>query len=65
MLAVSSCHIMLFYCLYSQLGVTMKKITLIVSVLLFFFTAVASAHGPVRQKAEETITINAPAPLGT
>ena len=39
----------------------MKKITLIVSVLLFFFTAVASAHGPVRQKAEETITINAPA----
>ena len=39
----------------------MKKITLIVSVLLFFFTAVANAHGPVRQKAEETITINAPA----
>ena len=39
----------------------MKKITLIVSVLLFFFTAVASAHGPVRQKAEEQITINAPA----
>ena len=39
----------------------MKKITLIVSVLLFFFTAVASAHGPVRQKAEEKITINAPA----
>jgi mxaD protein len=25
------------------------------------FTAVASAHGPVRQKAEEEITINAPA----
>ncbi|MDO9140714.1 MAG: SRPBCC family protein [Methylobacter sp.] len=39
----------------------MKKITLLVSVLLFFFTAIASAHGPVRQKAEEKITINAPA----
>lgn len=39
----------------------MKKITLFVSVLLFFFTAVANAHGPVRQKAEEEITINAPA----
>jgi len=39
----------------------MKKITLIASVLLAFFTAVASAHGPVRQKAEEQITINAPA----
>lgn len=39
----------------------MKKITLFVSVLLFFFTAVAHAHGPVRQKAEEEITINAPA----
>ncbi len=39
----------------------MKKITLIAPVLLFFFTAVASAHGPVRQKAEEEITIDAPA----
>jgi hypothetical protein len=39
----------------------MKKMTLIVSVLLFFFTAVSNAHGPVRQKAEEQITINAPA----
>ena len=39
----------------------MKKITLIVSVLLIFFTANASAHGPVRQEAEEQITINAPA----
>ena len=39
----------------------MKKITLIVSVLLSFFTTVANAHGPVRQKAEEQITINAPA----
>ena len=39
----------------------MKKITLVVSVLLFFFTAIASAHGPVRQDAVEQITINAPA----
>lgn len=39
----------------------MKKITLIASVFLFFFAAIASAHGPVRQKAEEQITINAPA----
>ena len=39
----------------------MKKITLIASVLLFFFAAIASAHGPVRQQAEEQITINAPA----
>jgi mxaD protein len=39
----------------------MKKIMLMASVLLFFFTAVAGAHGPVRQKAEEQITINAPA----
>lgn len=39
----------------------MKKITLFVSVLLFFFTAIASAHGPVRQKAEEKIIISAPA----
>jgi len=39
----------------------MKNFTLMVAVLLFFFTAAASAHGPVRQKAEEEITINAPA----
>jgi mxaD protein len=39
----------------------MKKITLVVPALLFFFTALANAHGPVRQKAEERITINAPA----
>ncbi|MGZ8153331.1 MAG: SRPBCC family protein [Methylovulum sp.] len=38
----------------------MKKIAFI-STLLFLFTAVANAHGPVRQKAEEEITINAPA----
>lgn len=39
----------------------MKKFTLITSVALFLFTAIANAHGPVRQKAEEQITINAPA----
>ncbi|MDD5460176.1 MAG: SRPBCC family protein [Methylococcales bacterium] len=39
----------------------MKKVSLITTVLLSFFTAIASAHGPVRQKAEEQITINAPA----
>jgi mxaD protein len=39
----------------------MKKITLFISASLFLFTAIASAHGPVRQKAEEEITINAPA----
>jgi hypothetical protein len=44
-----------------NLGVTMKKITLIASVILFLFSTVAGAHGPVRQKAEEQITINAPA----
>ena len=39
----------------------MKKMTFIFPVLLFFFTTAAIAHGPVRQKAEEQITINAPA----
>ncbi len=39
----------------------MKKITLIASAVLFLFTATTHAHGPVRQKAEEQITINAPA----
>jgi carbon monoxide dehydrogenase subunit G len=39
----------------------MKKITLFISALLFLFTAIVSAHGPVRQKSEEEITINAPA----
>ena len=39
----------------------MKKFMLFVSVLLSFFTAAAFAHGPVRQKTEEQITINAPA----
>ncbi|NOT12160.1 MAG: SRPBCC family protein [Methylococcaceae bacterium] len=29
--------------------------------LLFFFASAVSAHGPVRQKAEQEITINAPA----
>ena len=39
----------------------MKKVTLLVSVLLLFFTSIACAHGPVRQKVDEEITINAPA----
>jgi mxaD protein len=39
----------------------MKKIILSISVLLFFFSPIVCAHGPVRQKAEEKITINAPA----
>jgi mxaD protein len=43
------------------LGVKMKKVTFIASALLFLFTAGANAHGPVRQKTEEQITINAPA----
>jgi mxaD protein len=45
----------------SNLGVTMKKMFLGVSVLLFFFSALAYAHGPVRQKAEEEVIIDAPA----
>lgn len=39
----------------------MKKITLFVSVLFFFFASAVSAHGPVRQKVKEEIKINAPA----
>ncbi|MCF7987468.1 MAG: SRPBCC family protein [Methylovulum sp.] len=39
----------------------MKKIALFFTSLLFFFVSAANAHGPVRQKAEEDITINAPA----
>ncbi len=39
----------------------MKKMYLGMSVLLFFFSALAYAHGPVRQKAEEEILIDAPA----
>ncbi|TAL51061.1 MAG: SRPBCC family protein [Methylovulum sp.] len=39
----------------------MKKIALFIMSLLLFFVAAANAHGPVRQKAEEEITINAPA----
>ena len=43
------------------LGVRMKRVTFIATSLMFLFAAVAHAHGPVRQKAEEQITINAPA----
>jgi mxaD protein len=39
----------------------MKKTTLLLSLGAFMFTSVANAHGPVRQKLEEEITINAPA----
>jgi carbon monoxide dehydrogenase subunit G len=39
----------------------MKKNLLLLPVVLFSFASVANAHGPVRQKADETITINAPA----
>jgi len=39
----------------------MKKIATILPVLLLFFTASVYAHGPVRQKMDEEITINAPA----
>lgn len=39
----------------------MKKITLIVSALLFMFAAAVQAHGPVRGKLTATIEIDAPA----
>jgi len=39
----------------------MKKIALLGFSAMLMFTAVANAHGPVRQKAEEEVTINAPA----
>ena len=39
----------------------MKKNLLLLPVLMFAFAPVSQAHGPVRQKAEEEITINAPA----
>jgi len=39
----------------------MKKISLFISVALFFFSAVASAHGPVRGKMTATLLIDAPA----
>jgi carbon monoxide dehydrogenase subunit G len=39
----------------------MKKIALLSVSAMFLFTAVANAHGPVRQKAEEEITVSAPA----
>ncbi|MEQ1635370.1 MAG: SRPBCC family protein [Methylococcales bacterium] len=39
----------------------MKKITLLAPVVLCFFAAAVNAHGPVRQKTQESIKINAPA----
>jgi carbon monoxide dehydrogenase subunit G len=41
--------------------INMKKFCLTISLLPFLFAATAYAHGPVRQKVEEKITINAPA----
>jgi mxaD protein len=49
------------FILFFNLEVTMKKIALLGLSALFMFTAVANAHGPVRQKTEEEVTINAPA----
>ncbi|MGR8933476.1 MAG: SRPBCC family protein [Gammaproteobacteria bacterium] len=37
----------------------MKKTTFVVSIALFMFSAIAAAHGPVRQKLDEEIQINA------
>ncbi len=39
----------------------MKKIVLSTATLLLLFAVLADAHGPVRQKTEDEITINAPA----
>ncbi|WP_374089691.1 SRPBCC family protein [Methylomicrobium lacus] len=39
----------------------MKKLLFSIPAAMFFFSSVAVAHGPVRQKAEEEIVINAPA----
>ncbi len=39
----------------------MKKIALLIPAVMFLFSATASAHGPVRQKLERDIEINAPA----
>jgi len=39
----------------------MKKVILAGSAALFLFSGLVSAHGPVRQKTDEEITINAPA----
>lgn len=39
----------------------MKKFAVLIPIALSFFTATASAHGPVRQKLERDIEINAPA----
>lgn len=39
----------------------MKKFTLLVSALFLFVATGVQAHGPVRQKVKQDITINAPA----
>lgn len=38
----------------------MKKNAWFIATLLYFFTALVYAHGPVRQKEDKSITINAP-----
>lgn len=39
----------------------MKKIMFVVPALFLMLSGIVNAHGPVRQKAEEDVTINAPA----
>lgn len=39
----------------------MKKLLFSIPAAMFFFSSVAVAHGPVRQKVEEEIVIDAPA----
>lgn len=61
MLALITYHIMHSSVFKFTFGVIMKKVMFVGSIALFLFSAVANAHGPVRQKTEEQITINAPA----
>jgi mxaD protein len=61
MLALITYHIMHSSVFKFTFGVIMKKVMFVGWIALFLFSAVANAHGPVRQKTEEQITINAPA----
>jgi carbon monoxide dehydrogenase subunit G len=49
----------MFFTIFKEIN--MKKPCLYISLMSFLFVAVAHAHGPVRQKIDEEITINAPA----
>lgn len=62
MLVSSLCLIIsaLFF-ITQTLGSNMKKISLFISFVLVFFTATASAHGPVRGKMTATVSIDASA----